>query len=403
MFLRNRSDTGRWAVRGSRVPVLIALAVVTSFVAGCGSSSPSASTKASTGSKASSCSSSQVTTAAAITKAAETPATAIAQTASVAKMPPTGKLFVWLADPVPANAEIAAAAKIAAAAIGWSFAKIPYDPGSPATIQAALGNALARKASVVGESGVPTSEFGASEVADYRKANVPIVETNVVPGLDEPDIWGTPASAYEVAGAKDLANWLISNSCGKGNVLIEDAAVFPILTQFDNAFAADITAGCSGCTVQKIVVPPDDITNGQLIPAVVSRLRQDSKIDYVSFDNGAFADGVRSQLNAAGLNNVKVIGTGMDTDGASGIQAGTESAWMSVSYYYQGDAIIDAAIRALEHDTADIGGDTYAPQQLIDSNNIAQFGSGNYPPAKALQLFEPLWKVPVTPCTLGCG
>jgi ribose transport system substrate-binding protein len=401
--------------RTNQLSFLIGLAVITSLAVGCSSSSSGSSSsssgssssssgsgsQASANTKTSSCNSQEVTTALAAAKAAEAPATKISQTAPLAQKPPTGKFLVWLADPVPANAQIAASAQIAAAAIGWKFKKIPYNPGSPATIQAALSSALSMKASVVAESGVPTNQFGASEIAAYQKAGVPILETNVVPGVNSPDIWGTPASVYETPGAQALASWVIADSCGKANVLIEDAAVFPILTQFDDSFAADLKAGCSGCTVQSIVVPPDDITNGQLIPAVVARLRQDSSIGYVSFDNGAFADGVRSQLNAAGLSKVKVIGTGMDADGAAGIKAGTESAWMSVSYYYQGDSIVDAAIRALGNESG-ISGDTFAPQQLLDSNNIAQFGSGNYPPAKALQQFEPLWKVPVTTCSLGC-
>jgi ribose transport system substrate-binding protein len=390
------------------LPALVVMAVVGFLAAACGSSSsgsaPSASVSSSNSSSSSApagAGSAQLATAAAAASAAEAPATKILQTMPLAQKPPTGKLFVWLADPIPQNSQIAAEVKLAIAAIGWKYVSLAYNPGNPATVQSALNNALEMKASVVGESGVPTSQLGASEIAAYQKAAIPIIETNDI-GTNSPDIWGSPASAFEIPGAKALAGWFIADSNGKGNVLVEDASVFPLLNQFDNAFASDVKAECSGCTVQTVDVPPDDLTNGQLIPAVVSRLRADSKIDYVSFDDGAFADGARAQLNVAGLNKVKIIGTGMDSDGAAGIKAGTESAWMSVSFYYQGDALVDAAIRAVEH-IPGIGGDTVTTQQLIDSNNIAQFGTGSYPPAEALQQFEALWKVPVTPCVLNCS
>jgi ribose transport system substrate-binding protein len=398
----DRSNPRRRA-RHIRAASLLTLMVAGStLVVACGSSSPGSPSSSSVPSSAPTTgSSAEVTKATVAAKLAEAASTKILQTTPLPRKPPTGKLFVYIADPIPANSQIGQTAELAASAVGWRFAKLSYTPGNPDTFQSALSTALSMHASVVGEAGVPASQFGASEIAAYKAADVPIVVTNLVPGTNSGDIYATPGSTYEVYGSKALADWFISDSQGKGDALVENAAVYPILTQFDSGFEAAVKENCTGCSTQNLVVPPDDITNGQLIPTVISRLRANPKFDYVVFDNGLFADGVSAQLDAAGLNKVKVIGTGMDPDGASAIKAGTESAWMSISYYYQGYSLMDAAFRVVEH-VPGIAGDTAASQQLITSADIDQFGTGNYPPPDALQQFEKLWKVPVTSCTIEC-
>jgi hypothetical protein len=47
-------------------------------------------------------------------------------------------------------------------------------------------------------------------------------------------------------------------------------------------------------------------------------------------------------------------------------------------------------------------GDDVTPTQLLTKDNIGTISNWNQP-TDSLAQFEKLWKVPITPCSLGCS
>jgi len=392
----------RAAVFSTAAAILVALAACSS-----GSSSTSTSSGASTNSSATStgaASSSMVTQAnAAVTKDLATP-TSITQTTPLPGKVPSGKSIIFVSNGLGATERIATGVHEAADAIGWSYSEVHFDAANPATLESALLTALAKKPSAVAEAGSPQSTFGTSTIAAYKAAKVPIILGSVAPITLGAPIYGTPAgAASEQVVGKDLADWFIANSDGKGKALLENYTSAPVLNVFRDAFIAEVTALCPGCSTKVVAVTQADVDAGTLITKVVAAARTNPSYKYVFFDNGQFADGILSALSSAGISGLIIGGRSIDPYGKEAIAAGTEAVWTGQSYYLQGEAIVDVALREMLGAPGS-SNDDVIPTQLITKANVAQMTGQFYNfPTSSLEQYEKLWGVPTTACKLTCS
>lgn len=330
--------------------------------------------------------------------------TSITQTTPLPSKPPTGKSVIFVSDGLAATERIATGVHEAALALGWSYSEVQFDAASPATLQQALMNALAKKPSVVAEAGSPQSQFGASTIAAYKAAKVPIVLGSVAPVQLGAPIYGTPAgAASEDVVGKDLADWFISNSDGKGKALLENYTSAPVLNVFRDAFVDEVKSACPGCSTKVIPVTQADVDGGTLISKVVAAARVNPSYKYMFFDNGQFADGILSALSAAGITGEIIGGRSIDPYGEAAIKAGTEQVWTGQSYYLQGEAIVDVALREMLG-AQGAQNDDVIPTQLITKANVSEIPGQFYNfPTNSMQQFEKLWGVPITACRLTCS
>jgi len=378
-----------------RVATLSALAALLVTAAAC-SSSGSAGSAGSSGSPATAgASASDV---AAMQQAAQkylaVPAS-IPQTLALPGNPPAGKSVIFLFDGLAATARIAAGVQAGAKALGWSYSELNYDPASPASLQQALLNALAKKPAVVAEAGSPQSMFGASTIAAYKNAGIPIVLGSVASVQLGDPIYGTPAGqASEVNVGQALADWFIANSGGKGRALLENYTSAPVLNVFRDAFIAEVKANCPDCQTKVIPVTQANVEAGTLISTVVSAARVNPSYKYIFFDNGEFGDGILSALQAAGLSGMIIGGRSIDPYGEAAIKAGTEQVWTGQSYFLQGEAIVDVALRVMLN-APGATNDDVIPTQLITKSNVSEITGPYYDfPTNSLQQYEKLWHVP---------
>jgi ribose transport system substrate-binding protein len=395
-----RSLSKRAAVFSAAMAVLVALAA-------CSSSSSSTSSGASTSSNAAatgSASSSGVAQAnAAATKALAMP-TSITQTTPLASKAPSGKSIIFVSNGLAATERIATGVHEAADAIGWSYSEIHFDAANPATLESALLTALAKKPSAVAEAGSPQSTFGTSTIAAYKAAGVPIILGSVAPILLGDPIYGTPAGeASEQVVGKDLADWFIANSDGKGKAILENYTSAPVLDVFRDAFIAEVKALCPDCSTKVVAVTQADVDAGTLITKVIAAARTNPSYKYIFFDNGQFADGILSALSAAGLSGLIIGGRSIDPYGKEALAAGTEAVWTGQSYYLQGEAMVDVALRTMLGAPGSSNNDVI-PVQLITKANVSQMTGQFYNfPTSSLQQYEKLWGVPTTACKLTCS
>lgn len=388
------------AVFSTATAILVALAACSSSSS---STSSSGSTSSSTASTGSSSSSSVAEASAAATKALATPAT-ITQTTPLSGKVPSGKSIIFVSNGLGATERIATGVHEAANAIGWSYSEVHFDAANPATLESALLTALAKKPSAVAEAGSPQSTFGTSTIAAYKAANVPIILGSVAPITLGDPIYGTPAgAASEQVVGKDLADWFIANSDGKGKALLENYTSAPVLNVFRDAFIAEVQALCPGCSTKVVAVTQADVDAGTLITKVVAAARTNPSYKYVFFDNGQFADGVLSALSSAGISGLIIGGRSIDPYGKEAIAAGTEAVWTGQSYYAQGEAIVDVALRTILGEPGS-SNDDVIPTQLVTKANVAEMTGQFYNfPTSSLEQYEKLWGVPSTQCKLTCS
>jgi ribose transport system substrate-binding protein len=322
--------------------------------------------------------------------------TKIMQTAPLPHAPPKGKLLIYLEQgAVPSNVFIGQSEGQAAKAIGWQFQTINYDPTSPSSLQSAFSTALTKHASVVSLTASDPSTYGASTLAAYKKAGVPIVVDGVASVPKSPVLIGESggAAAY-THSAQTVAAWVVADSKGHGNVVEAYVPSFSVTNVWGQAFKAEFKKLCPSCGLVTAPISVDQATNGQEATVLASVLRRNPSYKYLVFDDGSFSSGINAALTSAGLTGIKIAGSNFQPENAAALKAGTQSAWTGDNLQEIGYGSVDYAIRHFEGVPLTKGNDNL-PTQILTKNTIGNLQRFTQP-ADALQQYERLWKVPVT-------
>jgi hypothetical protein len=328
------------------------------------------------------------------------PPTTIGQTVPLPKPPAAGKTLAFLVQQgVPSNALIGNSEREAAKAIGWKYVEIPYDGSNPATLQSAFNSALTRGATATTLTAIPTSVFGASTIAAYKKAGVPIIvgaEAPVPPS--GPVIYGdADGPATFVQAAKTVAAWFVSDSGGSGKAVIENVPSLTVIPPWISAFQAEVKTLCPKLCGVKVVnsTLTQAVSPGQNGALLAATLKRNPSYKYLLFSDATFSSGINSALASAGLNGIKIGGSDFQSEQASALRSKTQSAWTGVSLQQLAYGNVDYALRAVEGAPLTTNNDDL-PIELVTSANIGSQTTFNLP-ANSLQQYEKIWKVPVTP------
>ena len=371
-------------------PALIATLALALTVAACGSDSPSTSNSASGGSSSSG-SSAGVTKAADQLKAFEAAPTDITIKGALKGAPPTGKTLVMLGTNDPNNQKLQKSLKNLAAMAKWNFSVVSYDPSNPATFNAAIDTAITKKANYIAEAGIPLT---AAMIKKVQDAGAKWVLTSVHPAEVTPGgpiIVNANAYANDALMGKVLADFFVSDSKGKGNVVIEHVPDYPILGGFTDGFHKEVSALCPDCKVkiQDITIP--DLVAGKVPSVMVSALRKNPDADYVAFDVGPFAAGIDAALAAAGLSGkVKVIGQAADEAGIAALKSGKQLAWTGFDPVYSTYVMMDAMFRDSLGMPIDQKASALQTTQILTKENVGDISSWSEP-KDALSQFKALW------------
>jgi Periplasmic binding protein domain len=386
---RHRRKSSRQPARG--VAAIIAVFVLALAFAACGgddSSSKSSSAGASSGSGGEG-----VATAKERLKPFGAAPTEITIKEPLKGTPPTGKNLVMLGTNDPNNQKLQKSLKQLAALAQWNYDTVSYDPANPATFNAAIDTALTKNADYVAEAGIPLTAAMIKKVED---AGAKWVLTSVHPvDVKDPVIVDANAYANDEQMGKVLADFFISDSNGKGNIVIEHVPAYPILGGFTDGFQAEVKELCPDCKVkiQNITIP--DLVAGKVPSVMVSALRSTPGADYVGFDVGPFANGIDAALASAGLaGKVKVIGEAADEAGIAALKSGKQTAWTGFDPVYSTYVMMDAMFRdtlGMPIDQEEAGLQT---TQILTKDNVqaAVGDSATWAqPTDALDQFKKLW------------
>ena len=360
-------------------------------VAACGSDSSSNANSASGGQSTSSSSGggAGVTKATEQLKAFQTTPTAINATEPLKGAPPAGKTLVMLGTNDPNNQKLQKSLKNLAALAKWNYAVVSYDPANPATFNAAIDTAITKKANYIAEAGLPLTPAMIKKVQD---AGAKWVLTSVHPvEVKDPIIVDSNAYANDAQMGKVLADFFVSDSKGKGNVVIEHVPAYPILGGFTDGFQAEVKALCPDCKVkiQDITIP--DLVAGKVPSVMVSALRSNPSANYVAFDVGPFANGIDAALASAGLSSkVKVIGQAADEAAISALKTGKQTAWTGYDPVYSTYVMMDAMFRDSLGMPVDQQESGTQPTQILTKDNVGSISNWSEP-ANALDQYKKLW------------
>jgi len=319
---------------------------------------------------------------------------AIPQTVPLKSKPETGKTFVWLkcAD-VNQCSDLADGFKEAIAAIGWDYKELSYKSADPATLVTALKQALDFKPTAVGLTGLPRAVWE-SVVPDYKAAGVKIVTGYLGPTQYDETVIGQVGGPKDVnAYGQMIGNWVVADSDGKANVLLQEVNDFPILKDYVTGFKAAVSAGCPDCKITELNNTIAQL-GGQIVPTIIAALQKDPSINYVSSVNGPFLTGLPAALSAAGLSNIKMSGESGDATNLTNVKAGKEQAYTGLATHHAAWLMVDMVLRNLQGMDYDKDGDGGAPKQLL-TQDVTFDVSGSYDkPADFAGQFKKLWLVP---------
>lgn len=356
-------------LRRFRAVALLGTALAVAALAGCGSSGGSATSTASSGTAVSATTSAAVAAARQVALAAEAAPSKI-PLPPLKSAPAKGKTFVFIqcTDTSQCALNIPPAEQ-AAAAIGWKVKVLNATFADPATLVAAMKQALQFHPVAVTFVGVPYAAW-ASEVPAYKAAHVALIPEYVgaaPAGL--PIISNFPTAADYTRVGKVLAAWFVADSGGKGNVLYQYLPQVGSLAPIKTAFEAEVAHTCPACSVTLLTQTLTDVSSSAGNSAIVSQLRSHPKIKYVFSQDGDWIHGIQSALSAAGLAGVKAFGVTPTAEQYGDVSNGSEPAWFSQGNLVSSWMAIDAAARFSEGMTIpDYAG--VQPTQLITSANV---------------------------------
>jgi ribose transport system substrate-binding protein len=387
---RDHRDRG---LGGARALIAVLGALVFALaLAACGSSSSSTSSGSSSGSStAGGAASGGVATAASQLAPFNAAPTKIVISQPLKSKPPTGKKLVMLGTADPNNVKLQKSLKNLAGLAGWSYDQVSYDPANPATFNQAIDTAITKKANYIAEAGIPLTPAAISKV---KNAGAKWVLTSVAPAdVKDPVIVNANSAANDGQMGKVLADYFVSDSKGKGNILMEHVPAYPILSAFTDAFKAEVSKLCPACKVniQNITIP--DLAAGKVPSIMVSALRKNPDANYMGFDVGPFANGVDSALAAAGLSNkVKMIGQAADEAALANIKSGKHAAWTGFDPVYSTYVMMDSMFRDAEGMPIDENKAGLQPTQIITKANAPSSSTWSEP-TDALNQFKQLWQL----------
>jgi len=371
-------------------PALIATLVLALAVAACGSDSSSSGSSNASGGSTSSGGGAGVTKATDQLKQFQAAPTEITIKGALKGAPPAGKSIVMLGTNDPNNQKLQKSLKNLAAMAKWNYDVVSYDPANPATFNAAIDTAITKKANYIAEAGIPLTPAMIKKVQD---AGAKWVLTSVHP-VEVKDPIIVDANAYEndEQMGKVLADFFVSDSKGKGNVVIEHVPAYPILDGFTDGFQAEVKELCPDCKVkiQEITIP--DLTAGKVPSVMVSALRSNPDANYVAFDVGPFAAGIDAALASAGLSQkVKVIGEAADEAGIAALKSGKHTAWTGFDPVYSTYVMMDAMFRDSLGMPIDQKASALQTTQILTKDNVGSVGATWGEPKDALDQFKKLW------------
>jgi len=364
-----------------------AIAMVT---AGCSSSSSAGTAAGGTGTSSATASAGVQEATQALKPYLGTP-TKIGVATPLKSAPDKGKTFIYIQCAFAQCKSVATGVTAAASALGWTTKILSFDETNPATLVAAMQQALQYDPVAVAFNALPEQEWS-SEISAYQQAGVPIVPIETGPTTVSGPVIAAVGDDGAVQG-QILADWFVSASGGSGKVLLVDVPAFGLLKSSADAFTATVNKLCPACSVSSLNATVAEQGNNQITPAVVSALQRDPSIKYVVGTDGVLFPGLPTALQSGSITGVQVASGDATVENEQDVMSGTETAFVPTNFEYLGWLAVDAVARHLEGMTIAGGDDGGMPEQLLTKATTHAASESADIPADFRNEFKTLWHV----------
>jgi ribose transport system substrate-binding protein len=272
--------------------------------------------------------------------------------------------------------DLSAGVAQAAQAAGWQ--ERTFDgQGSPTTQNTQILNAISWGAKVILLIAVDPAQVQIGLKAAKAAGDV-IISCNNAGSSPNPtippvagDVWpiGDVLQNQQEQGA-DEADWMIADSKGTANVLaLNDNGFLSVKPDIDG-FLNELKT-CSGCTAAQVTFASADVgpALGQI---VVGYLRTHPNVNYIFSPYDPAVPGIVTALHTAGMNTkIKLTAYLGNKENLQLVKNGdVQEADVSEDCNYVGWAMVDQAIRALDHLPAFTPWDENSPMQLLTAANL---------------------------------
>jgi len=300
---------------------------------------------------------------------------------------PAGKVVAFMDCGTPACHELYQQFDMAAKFLHWT-AKDVNSGFTPESVTNAWNQLVSNPPDAVVSSSQPDTEFK-SQMAELAKKNVPVVDcctANSAHANLKVVSDGLNAVAVQ---AQLQAAWVVADSKGSGSAVWLATPAFPVLAAAQTQFQHYLQQYCASCGFSPLTINVTQIGTSALPTAIVGFLRAHPDTKYVA---GGFDDefiGLPAALSAAGLTDVKLIGSDPGATELPYIKSGQEAA--SVTFPAGSTMFLLADALARSFVGASVAPDNIVlPRQLVTGSTLT---STTVPPdiPNYQQQFEALW------------
>ena len=334
-------------------------------------------------------------------------------TEPTSKKPDTGKKIVFLECPVPTCKVFGDGIQQATDLLDWELTRLTYQ-FTPEGQQSAFQQALDLAPDAIMSSG-QTPSVTVQQRQAAAEAGIPFFDNSAVYENDPetatgkvdqdpapPTLLLEPASFVAFQNGTLPAAWAIAQTDGNVHSIFVNVPDIPIIVPPQVSYEAALETACPDTCTNVVVAATVDEIGTSLPSKVVSTLQENPDTNYIVFTSGDFSLGVAAAVQAAGFDDVKLIGaTPIQANVESMKAGGPDESWAGVSNTVIGWRLVDGAVRHFNGDeipspVAFSPDDTTAaawPVPRIYTTETAPATSDFVEPANYVELFSDLWQL----------
>ncbi|MFF3488575.1 sugar ABC transporter substrate-binding protein [Streptomyces sp. NPDC002701] len=217
--------------------------------------------------------------------------------------------------------------------------------GTPTDIGGCIGQATDAKAAAIVADAIPYGLAG-NGLEAAQKAGIPVVISNQVPDPAHPAsktlTWvPVPGGEQQVR----LFDWIVSDSKGKANILVNQSSDGPSPASYVADGKAALSKSCPDC---KLTVNKVTSSNFALIPSSTSAaLLKNPAINYVDSQFEQYLQPTQGGVQQASRTDIKVVTGSISLGGMKAVKSGSLAAATAQAAAFQGWVNTDAALRLI--------------------------------------------------------
>lgn len=272
----------------------------------------------------------------------------IGPTVPIGKPIPKNVHTVFINCGAPACVSFEKAFNEAAGVLGWKVENITAEP-TPASIQAAFGEAVRRKPAAVLTSGFAIEQYP-QQAKELNELEIPIISnTGTDPSTYNPKK-GVTLQLQETSevseAARLMADKALVDAGGEGEFGAVNLTGYPSVAIQVKAFEEEIEEKCPKCSVKHLDVQPTSL--GKDAPTIVANfVRANPGIKGLYFGYDGIALGLSAAFKADGITAPNTYAWAPDEPGVQELQTGELTAAVPLGYPETGWQFADAVARVV--------------------------------------------------------